>query len=223
MKKILIIEDDKNVASVLCDFFESLQVEFDYASNGKLGFQLATEGCFDAIVLDLMLPRMNGLELCKALRSQGVDTPVLMLTAMDSREDLLKGYELGADDYLTKPFDLEVLEARLRALIRRYKGLVASSTLSFGELCINRKEKEAFREGVLLKLNPTSYSILELLCRKAPQVVSKQEIASLLWEEEEINTEALRVHIYHLRNQLDKPFSTQMLKTVPKQGFKLEV
>lgn len=222
MQNILIVEDDRKVASVLSDFFESLGVAFDYASNGEHGLALALEGHFDAIVLDLMLPRMNGLDVCKALRLRGKDTPVLMLTAMDGREDLLSGYEQGADDYLVKPFDLEVLEARLRALVKRYKGQVVASTIQFGELVIDRKAKEAYRQGIALKLNPTSYTILELLCRKAPQVVSKNEIAHALWQEGDVNSDALRVHIYHLRHQLDKPFAVQMLKTVPKQGFKLE-
>ena len=107
-------------------------MELDYADNGELGLQLALAGNFDIILLDLMLPRMDGLTVCNKLRDAGNTTPILMLTALDSREDMLSGFNHGADDYLTKPFDLEILEARMHALIKRYRGKIASSNLSFG-------------------------------------------------------------------------------------------
>ncbi len=123
MKKVLIVEDNREVAGILFDYFESEEVELDYADNGELGLKLALETEFDAIILDLMLPRMDGLTVCEKLREAGNETPVLMLTALDSRNDMLNGFNYGADDYLTKPFDLEILEARLSALI----GLVAKN------------------------------------------------------------------------------------------------
>lgn len=222
MKKVLLVEDNQEVAGILFDYFESIGMQLDYAANGELGLQLALEGNFDIILLDLMLPRMDGLTVCNELRNRGNNTPVLMLTALDNREDMLNGFQHGADDYLTKPFDLDILEARMNALIRRYRGAVASSELRFGPLIIDQQRRKAVREGKPLALNPTTYTILELLCLKAPEVVTRQEIAEKLWQEDERSPDVLRAHIYQLRGQLDKPFAEAMLKTVPKVGFRLE-
>lgn len=222
MNKILLVEDQREVAGILFDYFESMGMELDYADNGELGLQLALSENFDLILLDLMLPRMDGLTVCNKLREAGNNTPVLMLTALDNREDMLKGFEHGADDYLTKPFDLEILEARMHALVKRYRGQVANTILSFGSLKIDQKTRQAFREGKLLALNPTTYTILEALCHKAPEILTRQEISEKLWQEKEPNNDVLRSHIYQLRNQLDKPFAQPMLTTLPKIGFRLE-
>ncbi|ARC92597.1 DNA-binding response regulator [Vibrio coralliilyticus] len=222
MNKILLVEDNREVAGILFDYFESMGMELDYADNGELGLQLALSENFDLILLDLMLPRMDGLTVCNRLREAGNNTSVLMLTALDNREDMLKGFEHGADDYLTKPFDLEILEARMHALVKRYRGQVANTVLSFGSLKIDQKTRQAFREGKLLALNPTTYTILEALCHKAPEILTRQEISEKLWQEKEPNNDVLRSHIYQLRNQLDKPFAQPMLTTLPKIGFRLE-
>ncbi|MEZ8046536.1 response regulator transcription factor [Vibrio sp. 10N.237.312.C02] len=222
MKRVLLVEDNREIAGVLFDYFECIGMELDYADNGELGLQLALENSFDIIILDLMLPRMDGLTVCNKLRDQGNATPILMLTALDSRDDMLKGFEHGADDYLTKPFDLDILEARMNALVRRYRGKVASSKLQFGELTIDQKTRKAYRQDKHLALNPTTYTILEMLCQNAPEVVTREDISYKLWEEDEPNNDVLRSHIYQLRNQLDKPFDSQMLITVPKIGFRLE-
>lgn len=222
MKKILLVEDNREVAGILFDYFESEGMELDYADNGELGLKLALETPFDAIILDLMLPRMDGLTVCEKLREAGNTTPVLMLTALDSREDMLSGFKYGADDYLTKPFDLEILEARLHALIKRYRRTVTETSLEFASLRIDQKTHQAYRDGIKLSLNPTTYSILELLCQRAPDVVTREEITDMLWQDNEPNNDVLRSHIYQLRNQLDKPFETSMLVTVPKIGFRLE-
>lgn len=222
MQKILLIEDSREVAGILFEYYESKSVELDYADNGELGFELAKAESFDLILLDLMLPRMDGLTLCNKLRDEGITTPILMLTALDNREDMLNGFKHGADDYLTKPFDFDLLDARANALIKRYKGQVATSILQFGTLKIIQKSRKAYRDDKLLVLNPTTYTILELLCQKAPEIVSRQEIAEKLWQEHEPQNDVLRSHIYQLRNQLDKPFHSPMLITVPKIGFRLE-
>ena len=222
MQKILLIEDSREVAGILFEYYESKGVELDYADNGELGFELAKAESFDLILLDLMPPRMDGLTLCNNLRDEGITTPILMLTALDNREDMLNGFKHGADDYLTKPFDFDLLDARANALIKRYKGQVATSILQFGTLKIIQKSRKAYRDDKLLVLNPTTYTILELLCQKAPEIVSRQEIAEKLWQEHEPQNDVLRSHIYQLRNQLDKPFHSPMLITVPKIGFRLE-
>ena len=222
MKKILLVEDNREVAGILFDYFKSGGMELDYADNGELGLKLALETPFDAIILDLMLPRMDGLTVCEKLREAGNTTPVLMLTALDSREDMLSGFKYGADDYLTKPFDLEILEARLHALIKRYRRTVTETSFEFASLRIDQKTHQAYRDGIKLSLNPTTYSILELLCQRAPDVVTREEITDMLWQDNEPNNDVLRSHIYQLRNQLDKPFESPMLVTVPKIGFRLE-
>ncbi|EAR57662.1 putaive two-component response regulator [Photobacterium sp. SKA34] len=222
MKKILLVEDNREIAGIIFDFFESLGMELDFADNGELGLQLAMKNNFDIILLDLMLPRMDGLTVCNRLRDAGNNTPVLMLTALDNKSDMLDGYKHGADDYMTKPFDLDILEARMNALVKRYHGTVSHTVLKFGALKINQKTRQAYREEKLLALNPTTYTILELLCSKAPEIVTRQEIAEKLWQENEPSNDVLRSHIYQLRNQLDKPFSSPMLTTIPKVGFRLE-
>lgn len=139
MKRVLLVEDNREIAGMLFDYFECAGMQLDYADNGELGLKLALSNSFDIILLDLMLPRMDGLTLCNKLRDAGNNTPVLMLTALDSRDDMLKGFAHGADDYLTKPFDLDILEARMTALIKRYRGTVASSQLQYGEVTIDQK------------------------------------------------------------------------------------
>ncbi|WP_375752741.1 response regulator transcription factor [Vibrio sp. HN007] len=222
MKKVLLVEDNREIAGMLFDYFECMGMELDYADNGELGLKLAMENEFDIVLLDLMLPRMDGLTVCNKLREAGNSTPVLMLTALDSREDQLKGFKHGADDYLTKPFDLEILSARMDALLRRYKGAVANTKLTFGEVTIDQISRRAYRQDKLLALNPTTYTILEMLVIKAPEVVTRKQIATKLWSEEEPNNDVLRSHIYQLRTQLDKPFESSILTTIPKVGFRLE-
>nr|WP_086937328.1 response regulator transcription factor [Thaumasiovibrio occultus] len=222
MKKILLVEDNREVAGILFDYFECLNMELDYADNGELGLKLALESDFDIILLDLMLPRMDGLTVCNRLREAGKTTPILMLTALDGREDTLKGFAHGADDYLTKPFDLDILEARMTSLIRRYRGQVANTTVRYADVMIDQKTRKAYREDKYLALNPTTYTILEMLCQRAPEVVTREEIAQRLWHDDEPQNDVLRSHIYQLRAQLDKPFEKAMLITVPKIGFRLE-
>ena len=223
MNKILLVEDNREVAGILFDYFECLDMELDYADNGELGLQLALEGNFDIIILDLMLPRMDGLTVCNKLRDAGNTTPVLMLTALDNREDMLAGFSHGADDYLTKPFDLEILEARMHALIKRYRGKIATTKIIAGPVTIDQKTRKAYRDEKPLALNPTTYTILEMLSKRAPDLVTRQEIAETLWNESEPNNDVLRSHIYQLRTQLDKPFANPILVTVPKIGFRLEI
>lgn len=223
LKRLLLVEDNRDVAGIIFDFFEAQGVVLDYADNGELGLKLAREQDFDAIILDLMLPRMDGRTLCKALRQEGKRTPVLMLTALGSREDTLIGFDCGADDYLAKPFDLDILQARLCALVRRYRGQVTPLERQFGELVLNPRTRTATRQGRPLALNPTTYTILDLLCRSAPEIVTRETLCDTLWPDGEPNNEVLRSHIYQLRNQLDRPFAIPMLVTVPKIGFRLEI
>lgn len=223
MYKILLIEDNFELAEILFDYFEGKGLTLDHAENGELGLKLAYTTYFDAIIVDLMLPRIDGLTICKTLRKRGNNTPVLMLTALDSKEDTLKGFGCGADDYLTKPFDLDILFARINALILRFRGLTAPHELTFGPLKVNQKTRLAYRDGIVLNLSPTNYLILQMLCLKAPEIVTKQEIIDKVWEGKETSDEVLRSHIYRLRTQIDKPYEQSILKTISKTGFCLRL
>ncbi|ACA88508.1 response regulator transcription factor [Shewanella woodyi] len=223
LTQLLIVEDNPDVAGILADFFESKGAVVDFATNGELGYKLALEGSFDLIILDLMLPKMDGLTVAKQLRHMGCNTPVLMLTALNDKQDLLKGFASGADDYLAKPFDLDELNARVTALINRHHGKVARGVLKFGSLELDIAKHEVYRSGKKLALTPTCYQILHHLMHKAPNIVKREELIEALWSDTPPSNDILRSHMYQLRNQLDKPFDSPILTTVPKIGFKLEL
>ncbi|MCB5163147.1 response regulator transcription factor [Marinomonas algarum] len=219
--KLLLVEDHKDIAGIIFDYFEIKNYVLDYANNGLQGYELAKTEHYDAIVLDIMLPKMDGLTVCKSLREAGIDTPILMLTARDTKNDILAGFEHLADDYLVKPFDLDILDSRLQALVRRKKGHVANRTLTFGRLELDMKTRIVQREGSRYSLNPSQYTILKCLMQKAPDLVSKEEIGDALWGDEEPDSKVLRSHIYQLRSLIDKPFDHAYLRTVSKVGYHL--
>lgn len=219
--ELLLVEDHQDIAGIIFDFFEIKGYSLDYAANGLQGYELASRNRYDLIILDVMLPRMDGFTVCRKLRKEGIETPILMLTARDTREDTLLGFEEGADDYLIKPFDLEILEARIKALTRRRSGDTACKSLSVGDLTLDLSTREARRGGKSFALNPTSFSILKLLMMRTPNVVGKQELVSCIWDGEEADSNLLRTHIYQLRTQIDKPFSVPYLLNVPKLGYRL--
>lgn len=219
--KLLLVEDHQDIAGIIFDFFEIKGYTLDYASNGQQGYDLACSQHYDLIILDVMLPRMDGYTVCRKLREQGIDTPVLMLTARDTRDDTLEGFAQGADDYLVKPFDLDILDARIKALTRRRQGNTATSTLSFGNLKLDISSHVANRNDCSFSLNPTLFTILKLLMVRAPKVVTKEELITTLWGDDEPEGNVLRSHIYQLRNQIDKPFKHAYIKTVPKVGYQL--
>ncbi|MCL1125645.1 response regulator transcription factor [Shewanella surugensis] len=221
--KLLIIEDNKDVSGILCDFFEAQDTELDFADNGELGLSLALRYDFDAIILDVMLPKLDGFSLCKQLRASGCSTPVLMLTALDNKTDQLQGFDCGVDDYLGKPFDLDVINARIRALIKRHRGFVAQENLTFGDIDIDIAKHQVRRKGMLIVLTPTTYQILLLLVKQAPKIVKREHIIETIWGVSPPTNDVLRSHMYQLRNQLDKPFEEPMLATVPKIGFRLQL
>jgi DNA-binding response OmpR family regulator len=221
--RLLIIEDNPDIVANLYGFLEPKGHVLDSASNGYGGLALATEHDYDAVVLDVMLPGLNGLELCQKLRGElRKDLPVLMLTARDTLEDKVAGFDSGADDYLVKPFSLVELEVRLKALVRRAKGAhAANALLAFGDLTFNTETFEAKRAGRPLALTKTGYTILRLLMREAPKVVSREQVLHEVWGDNPPDTDALRVHIHALRQALDKPFPHPMLHTISKIGYKL--
>ena len=211
--RILIIEDNRDIAANLGDFLSDRDHEVDYAYDGVTGLHLAVVNEFDAIVLDLALPGMDGLEVCRKLRTDGrKETPVLMLTARDQLEDKLTGFESGADDYLVKPFELREVEARLEVLARRGQR-VKPRELQVGDLEYNLETLTVKRAGKSIDLNPIGLKLLDKLMTASPAVVTRRELEHHVWGEELPDSDSLRVHIHSLRAAIDKPFDQAMIQT----------
>ena len=220
--RILIIEDHQDIAENIGDYFEALGHLSDFAMDGISGLHLALTGEHDVIILDLMLPGMDGLTLCGKLRNEGrKTTPVIMLTARDTLDDKLKGFHTGADDYLVKPFALKELVARVLALSRR-KEEPGISLLQAGDLTLNTATLKVHRQGRGIELNNTCLSILTILLKTSPNVVTRKELEYALWGDTPPGSDALRTHIYTLRNKIDKPFETPLLHTLHGIGYKVE-
>lgn len=220
---ILVVEDQLSIAQNIADYMESKGHVLDFATQGEQGLALALTNHYDLVILDLNLPVMDGLDVCKQLRKQASHhVPIIMLTARDSIDDKISGFTLGADDYLTKPFSLEELEVRCFALSRRHL-LQTNHTLTFDQLIIDRQKQQVTRAGKNLELHTMGYRILSILAEAYPQVVSRSTLSQKLWGDEPTESDALRSHIYQLRNMLDKPFNYPMIKTMHGIGFVLNV
>ncbi len=219
--RILVIEDNNDIAANLGDFLEERGHTVDFAADGVTGLHLAVVNDFDAIVLDLNLPGMDGLEVCRKLRQEArKQTPVLMLTARDSLENKLDGFDAGADDYLVKPFALQEVDARLAVLLRRGKGPQAR-ILEVADMEYNLDTLEVRRGGKLLQLNPTALKILQALMEASPAVVTRQELETRVWGEELPDSDSLRVHIHGLRQAVDKPFPKALIQTRHGIGYRI--
>lgn len=219
---ILLIEDNLTIARQLSEFFEGHNWVVDYASNGAQGIDLALTQNYDVIILDLNLPDIDGLKVCEQIKQQAkVNPPILMLTARDAFEDKAQGYGIGADDYVTKPFEFRELALRCQALARRHN-LHQSHSIEIGELFIEQNECIAKRQQQTLKLTNIGFKILLTLAKAYPQAVSRSNLIFRVWGDTPPDTDALRTHIYSLRNALDKPFKTSMLTTITNVGYKLE-
>jgi DNA-binding response OmpR family regulator len=219
----LIIEDNPDIVANLYGFLEPLGYTLDVALTGSAGVARAISSHYDVIVLDLELPGLDGIEVCRQLRKERrLATPILMLTARDTVKDKLTGFEVGADDYLVKPFSLVELEARLKALVRRARNETVEHILEFGELRFDLSRHEATRAGHKLALTPTGYKLLESLMRKAPALITREEILREIWGDNPPDSDALRTHIHALRQAMDRPFVSPMLRTFPGNGYRLE-
>ena len=222
MYKILVIEDNPDIVANIYAFFEPKGFELDNAHNGISGLTLASNNRYDVILLDVMLPGMDGTKLCKKLREELHDkTPVLMLTARDTILDKVAGFDSGADDYLVKPFSLVELESRIKALIRRHQDSHCEQSLNVGGLCLNIEEHTVVREGKSLKLTPTGFKILQILMSASPRMVSKNELEEKVWADDIPSSDALRTHVHSVRAQVDKPFAKPMVMTVSGVGYQL--
>lgn len=220
---MLLIEDNVAIAKQVVEFLSAHQCDVDYAERGRQGIDLAVADIFDVILLDLNLPDIDGLEVCEHIkRDAKVTPPILMLTARDSFADKAAGFGHGADDYLSKPFDLRELLLRCQALARRNE-LHRSQQLTLGELELDLSQQQAIREGQALNLTGIGFQILSILVESYPQAVSRSVLSHKLWSDSPPDSDALKSHIYSLRKALDKPFAKPMLKTVMNLGYKLEL
>ncbi len=220
--RILIVEDEQKVAGFLKQGLEEEHCRVDVADDGLKGLQQLRSAEYDVVILDIMLPKMDGLSVLKRIREEKNETPVLLLTARDAVPDRVQGLRSGADDYLVKPFAFEELLARLHALVRRKTGHV-SEVLQVADIQLNPFTHSVKRAGVQISLSPSEYRLLELLMRNKGHVLSRLEIEEYIWDVNyERDTNMVDVYINHLRNKIDRPFGSQLIRTVRGFGYKIE-
>jgi len=218
---ILVIEDNPDLVANLYDYMEPRGYVVDAAYDAKSGLRFARENIYDSIILDLMLPGMDGLEVCNQLRDSGCDTPVLILTARDTLKDKLEGFARGADDYLVKPFAMQELDVRLKAIVRRARGDQSRALIKVSDLVFDPATLTVTRSDKTITLPPIPLKILMLLMRQSPRVVPRKEIERRIWGDIRPDSDALRTHISVLRTAIDKPFIKPLLRTVHGIGYQL--
>jgi len=218
---ILLVEDHNDLAASIGDYLEASGFAMDFAADGAIALNLLDENPYDVIVLDLMLPKIDGIRVCERLRERGDGTPILMLTARDQLDDKVSGFNAGADDYLVKPFEMEELEVRIRALIRRARGEMSDGAMRVGDLVFDPRTMRVEREGARVNLSPTSIRILKVLMRESPRLVSREQLENELWGDMLPDSDTLRSHMYNLRKGIDRPYKHKLLHTVQGMGFKL--
>ena len=222
--KILVIEDDVDIASNIGQYFEDKGHQLDFAYSGIQGLALAIGQRFDLIILDLMLPGKDGITLCREFREQSSHaTPILMLTARDTLEDKIIGFEAGSDDYLVKPFSLRELEVRVLAITRRGEGKTRSSSVYIDDLELNRDTMQVMRASQNINLKPRAFHILEYLMKNENRVVPRQELIDHIWSDDPPDGDPLRVHIHSLRQKIDKPFDGKLIHTVHGVGYRVGI
>jgi DNA-binding response OmpR family regulator len=219
---LLLVEDHRDIAESIVDFLEPRGYVVDYAADGITGLHLAVTNSYDVIVLDVMLPGIDGLTVCRKLREEARrETPVLMLTARDTLEDKVNGLDAGADDYLVKPFEIRELEARLRSMVRRHRGAVAREIHTVGDLTLDLATLKVTRAGRALSLTPIGFRLLTVLARASPRLVSRRDLEREVWGDVPPDSDALRSHLYNLRKAIDRPFDRPLLHTVAPAGYRL--
>jgi DNA-binding response OmpR family regulator len=221
--RVLVVEDDPALSNILVRILKEESYAVDLATDGQEGEWLAFENPYDVIVLDLMLPTKDGLSVLRDLRKAKINTPVLVLTARDAKDDIVKGLDIGADDYMTKPFDVEELVARVRALLRR-KPSTTEATMSAGELTVDPARKEVRYSGELIDLTSKEYGLLEYFIRNAGTVLTRTQLSEHVWDQNfEPTSNVVDVYIGYLRNKIDKRFGRNVIKTVRGHGYMLDI
>lgn len=220
--RVLLIEDDVTIARLLKEGLEDESYAVDVANDGSEGYRTAVADDYDVIILDIMLPGMNGYEVCRALRNDGNKTPILMLTARDAERDIVEGLDTGADDYLAKPFSFDVLLARIRALLRRPNEKL-EEIIQVGDLKLDPSSKRVTRASQEISLTAKEYGVLEYLMRNKGKVLSKEQIISHVWDfDADVLPNNVELFIMFLRRKIDKPFKSKLIHTVSGFGYKLE-
>jgi two-component system, OmpR family, copper resistance phosphate regulon response regulator CusR len=225
MLKILLIEDEHKTVQSLKQGLEENFIEVDFAYDGIIGKSLANRNQYDVIVSDIIIPQMNGIELCKSLRNEGVRTPLLLISALHTSEDKIIGLEAGADDYLAKPFVFKELVLRIKALARRNLDLNTSNNLlDFADVILNLDNREVTRNGKKIDLTPKEFALLEYLIRRQGKVVSKAELAENVWDINfDTGTNVIEVYVNYLRNKIDKGFDQKIIHTQFGVGYILKI
>ncbi|ENW92073.1 response regulator transcription factor [Acinetobacter dispersus] len=219
---ILMVEDHYELAATVCEFLEQHGFVVDHARNLDAARNFLKTHPYHLLLLDINLPDGSGYDLCEWLRTdEGKDIPILMLTARDTLDDKLKGFSVGTDDYLVKPFDFNELVMRVRALIKRSLGEVSSSKIQIHDLILDSATQTITRAGQSIELPRIQFKLLKILMRNSPKVITKQEIIIELWGDEEPESDALRSHIYNLRKMIDKPFQEKLIHTISGVGLKV--
>lgn len=224
MMKILLVEDEPKVAAFIVQGLEESGHEVNMAFDGQLGLRYATKEQFDLMIFDVIVPGMNGLELCREVRNQGIATPILMLTALGTTEDKVGGLDAGADDYLVKPFEFQELLARIRSLTRRGSGKSeVINKLVYHDLELDLNRKQAVRAGTSIPLTAKEFSLLEYLMRNKERVVSRGQISDSVWDINfDTGTNVVDVYMNLLRKKIDRDFDTKLIQTRIGHGYVLQ-
>ncbi|MEM9833417.1 MAG: response regulator transcription factor [Bacteroidota bacterium] len=222
--KVLIVEDEQKVAQALQQGLEEQQMSCEIAFDGQIGKRLALRNFYDIIILDVILPGMNGFDVCRELRQAGINTPVLMLTALDTTEDKLSGFDVGADDYLAKPFEFRELLARIRSIVKRSTGVMQTSNLlRFADLELDLDTQTASRGGRTIELTAKEFALIEYLIRNKGRVLSKAEISDKVWDINfDTGTNVIEVYVNYLRKKVDKDFPVKLIHTQIGKGYILK-
>jgi DNA-binding response OmpR family regulator len=220
---LLLVEDDFDLAANIIDYLQTINIQVSHAPNGGLALNALIEDSFDLILLDINLPGLDGLSLCSKIRKEnGLQTPILMLTAADSLEDRLRGFEVGTDDYLIKPFSLSEMEVRINALLRRAGTWTnTSDQIRFGSLRLYPETMQVISDGKQLQLTTMGFRILMILAKAAPAIVQRKDLEWNLWQNEPPGSDSLRAHIFSIRRELEEKAQDITLKTIRNVGHQL--
>lgn len=222
--KLLLIEDEIKTAQSLKLGFEENGFSVDVATDGKTGFDLSLKSNYHVIISDIILPGMNGLNLCKSIRERQIETPILLLSALGSTDEKVIGFEAGADDYLVKPFAFRELLARVNSLVKRNSAFVGENQkLIFGDLSLDLESKIAIRNGVNIELTQREFDLIKYFIENQNKVISKKSIAEDVWNINfDTGTNTIEVYVNYLRNKIDKPFATKLIHTAHGMGYILK-
>ncbi|MBC5643039.1 response regulator transcription factor [Parabacteroides segnis] len=222
MQSILIVEDEKRVADLLKIGLEENGYQALVAYDGAMGLRLFQSNTFQLVISDIILPKMDGFELCREIRKIDDRVPILMLTALGAADDKLEGFDVGADDYMVKPFDFRELTARVRVLLKRHAvlGEVLVKQIAYADLSVNLEQREVARNNISIRLSPKEYNLLVYMVENADRVISRMEIAEKVWNTHfDTGTNFIDVYINYLRKKIDRDFEVKLIHTKPGVGF----